>query len=125
MYTDIYRNGSQVDFFVENLSSGQYSSFGKPASGFSGTSAELILERSETNCTYPPLAYPSTTSFTDANVRVNGTYRTFGGWPHAAYVMKDDNGTELAHPGPFSNSGANITAYWTATGDVDPAPCPT
>ena len=119
MYLDLYLSGSQVEFFFEDVTTGDYSSFGESSSGFSGESAELILERTEYECDLWGLPQGSTTTFTDAEVAINGTYKGPGEWHYVDDTISDDAGTLLAEPGSFSNSGENITNDWKAGGDVD------
>jgi len=127
MYTDIYLNGSKMEFFLEDTTTGDYSSFGESSAGYNGESAELILERTETSiCTEPPLAPDSTTAFQDAEVAINGTYKGPGEWVYVDWDMYNtlnSSGTGvpplLAEYGGFSNDGENVTNTWKASGECE------
>lgn len=67
-------NGGTVQFFLEDITTGQYTSFSKvnQSSYYDGSTAEWITERTQVSGSYPLLADTHTLTFTNCEAGVNG-----------------------------------------------------
>jgi len=115
---------------IDNLTTGvgvyDYGDFNSSFTG-SGSTAEWIVERTEENGKFPPLAKFGTESIADAEAAEGTswddpkiTYPTVDGLKSIAYTMTTCAGTTLATPGTASDSAFTVT--WKNKG-VNQSPC--
>ena len=118
-----YASG-EAHFYIENESTGNYTSFNVSMSGYDGSQAEWIVERSEHGGYYPELShFSSAVTFTDANAEIGSTWSGVGNWAHYYDTMYDYRGDDSeqtdAFPGSINSAGNSFPVNWSHYGDQD------
>lgn len=111
---------NEAGFFIENETIGQYASFYETIGGGQGGhyQAEWIVERTEEDGSFPPLANFGTVTLSDANAKDGSTWQGIGKWPHNYDTMVDPSNASQtdAWPGPINSAGNSFPVHWSNFG---------
>ncbi|MBL0386546.1 hypothetical protein JJB07_07780 [Tumebacillus sp. ITR2] len=115
IYTHINYVSNGAEFYVQNQSTGQYTSFvmGNAAQNYDGNTAEWIMERTTSNKTATALANFSYNNYNSSFAGTNSVSKSAGAWSAAAFRMfNTGTNKQLAHPGALDSAGTNFTVFW-------------
>jgi hypothetical protein len=119
VYADVWYTGTTAHFFLENESSGHYTSLTETFNGSSGLYAEWIVERPTINGSLPHLAFWSgAINLTDARAGDNytNTYPCAGVQSHDYYNMYNSANQLLAYPSAWTDTQyCNFPVHRTGT----------
>lgn len=117
VYVDVWYNGTTTaHFFLENNTTGKYTTIPEPFNGHTGAYAEWIVERPKIDGSLPSLArWAGAINITDARAgdAYTGRYDCAGTQVHDYYDMYAGS-TELAYPSSWTDSAyCNFPTYRT------------
>ncbi|WP_053959738.1 G1 family glutamic endopeptidase [Sulfobacillus thermosulfidooxidans] len=106
-----YKGDSSTSYFLENETTGQYSSFANYSPDYSGASADFIVE---TQGAYLP-NFVGTQFSNCSMVWNNGTGTgNFDQQNYEKYIMEDNSGNEMAYPGSIQTSEDGFAVWWNS-----------
>ncbi len=130
VYVNCWYTSGYAHFYLQNSTTGESTgTISEPVSGFSGSTAEWIVERPAIGVTntFPgwwyALANFSSITFSDAEAEVGSTWNGVGVWPHQYWWMvdgyNDDSESTLATLGSINSYGDAFPVYFRSYGDRD------
>jgi len=114
LYDDVTYQGSTSQAFLENVSTGQYTTVSFKTPNYDGSTADYINEA--VNGTYTDWSSWGSTTFSSGDFNASSGGGAFGAFPTTKYIMTSNgnsSGTLESSPGSINSSqdGFTVTAY--------------